>query len=453
MPLFLFNTLHRKKELFVPITPGEVRIYSCGPTVYGPAHIGNLRAYIFTDVLRRTIKQAGLMCIQAMNITDVGHLVGDGDDGEDKLEAGAKKEGSDPLALARKYEDLFWQDYDALHCQRPEKVLRATDAIEAQISLIRELEAKGFIYRTDQALYFNTSRLSDYGKLTGQNLSDKKVAARSDVVVDAQKKHPADFALWFFLTGRYTDHVLRWESPWGPGFPGWHLECSAISRQLLGQPFDIHTGGVDHVGTHHTNEIAQSEAAYGEPLSHIWMHNEHLLVQGSKMSKSQGNIVTLNDIVQKGFLPLDFRYLCLTVHYRTKMNFTWDALAGARTARKSIEDLLRRTSLGPKAKYDLRAFNEIVSNDLDTAALIAKLHQEKDPGLWRTYDNILGLGLIDISPTTEQDLPIRVKELFVAYQKARATKDYHTSDALRIDLLSEGYKVNDLGESSSLTKV
>lgn len=456
MPLFLFNTLHRKKELFVPIKPGEVRIYSCGPTVYAPAHIGNMRAYIFTDILKRVIEHFGLRVIHAMNVTDVGHLIGDGDDGEDKLDLSSKKEGIDPLTIARKYEALFWQDFKLLNCQKPNSIVRATEAIPSQIELIKELESKGFTYQTKQAIYFDTTKVSDYGKLTGQKLEDKKVGARDDVIVDSRKRSPTDFGLWFFLTGRYANHILRWSTPWGEGFPGWHLECSAISRQEIGQPFDIHTGGVDHIGTHHTNEIAQSEAAYDEPLAHIWMHNEHLLVDDSKMSKSSGNLFTLNDLLDKGFDALDFRYLCLMAYYSSKMNFTWDSLTAARNTRLKIEKLLKTPTdrLEPTGKPDLKFYDGFLEDDLNLPGLLGALHQANDRGLWRTYDDVLGLGFFDIYPKNSEESKDydKIYELFERYKQSRQAKDFVTSDSLRTELDSQGWEIRDQASDSLLYK-
>ncbi|MBU2264882.1 cysteine--tRNA ligase, partial [Patescibacteria group bacterium] len=271
MPIYLYNTLSRTKEVFKPIKKNKVGFYACGPTVYDFAHIGNLRTYIFEDILRRVLTYNDYKVNHAMNITDVGHLVGDGDDGEDKLEIGAKREGKNPMAIATFYTDKFWQDADKLNILRPNKILPATRAIKEQIEIIKILIAKGYAYKKTLAIYFNVAKFQNYGKLSGQKLDDKTTQARETVYVDAEKETRQDFALWFFLTGRYKNHILHWPSPWGEGFPGWHIECSAISRQLLGQPFDIHCGGVDHIGTHHANEIAQSEAAFNIPLAHYWL--------------------------------------------------------------------------------------------------------------------------------------------------------------------------------------
>ncbi len=441
----LYNTLSRTKETLKPIHGNEVRIYSCGVTVYDYPHIGNMRAYLFVDILKRLLMVNNYSVTHAMNVTDVGHLVGDGDEGEDKLEVGAKREGVDPLAIAKKYEDAFWADYDALSMERPQKVLAATQAIPQQIALIKRLEEQGYTYQTKQAIYFDTSKVVDYGKLTGQKLEDKLTAAREEVVTDPDKKHPADFALWFFLVGRYTSHILKWETPWGEGFPGWHLECSAISRDLLGQPFDIHTGGVDHIGTHHTNEIAQSEAAYHEPLAHIWMHNEHLAVEGKRMGKSEGNLVRLVDLQEKGFDPLDFRYLTLTAHYRSKLNFTWDALAAARKARLSIAALPAQDSYSDEDYAQVLA---ALNDDLNTAEALALLHKANNRSLWVAFDTILQLGLDQMS--SPQIVPQHVLGLFEERNQARVNKDWEASDRLRDALLEAGYRVQDSPHKSEL---
>src|SRR3989344_628835 len=327
--LKLYNTLSKKIEEFKHIKKRRAGLYTCGPTVYDFAHIGNLRTYIFEDILKRVLQYNDYKVDHAMNITDVGHLVGDGDEGEDKLEVGAKREGKSPLEIAKIYEIKFFADLAELNIIEPNQVLRATDSIKEQIEIIEILVEKGFAYKGNQAVYFDTSKFPDYGKLSGQKLSEKKTGARGDVVIDKDKKHPADFALWFFLTGRYKHHVLHWSSPWGQGFPGWHIECSAISRKLLGQPFDIHCGGVDHIGTHHTNEIAQSEAAFDTPLANVWMHGEFLLIDSGRMGKSEGNLLTLSELKKRGFSPLDYRYMCLQAHYRTQLNFAWETLLGA----------------------------------------------------------------------------------------------------------------------------
>jgi len=481
VPIYLYNTLARSKEVFTPLRKGRAGFYACGPTVYDYAHIGNLRTYLFEDILRRVLTYNGYKVKHAMNITDVGHLVGDGDEGEDKLEVGAKREGKSPLAIAKFYTNKFFQDTDKLNILRPSKVLPATQTIKEQIKIIKILEQKGFTYRGEQAIYFDTSKPENYDKLSGQKLSDKLSGARQEIVLDKDKKHPTDFALWFFLTGRYKNHILRWPSPWGKGFPGWHIECSAISRQILGQPFDIHSGGVDHIGTHHTNEIAQSEAAFGAPLARYWMHGEFMLVDNSKMSKSLGNFITLDKISAK-FNPLAFRYLTLTAHYRSQLNLTWESLAGAQSALNNLyqqtRQLLQKTNpfwplfkflyaLGlanKKTATTLKTatayaekFRERVNDDLDMPGAIAitwqMLADESLPAaakkeLLLKFDRVLGLDLSQIKPVV---VPARVKNLAQEREIARQNKDWAKADQLRAQITKEGWLVEDTPAGPKIT--
>lgn len=503
--LKLYNTLSRKIEDFCPIRPGQASLYTCGPTVYNFAHIGNLRTYIFEDVLRRVLEYDGYKVKHAMNITDVGHLTSDGDVGEDKLEVGARREGKGPLEIAKSYEAKFFEDLQALNIQLPRQVLRATDAIEQQIEIIRLLEDKGFTYQDESAIYFDTSKFSDYGKLSGQSLADKKTGAREEVVVDSRKKNPQDFVLWFFLTGRYKAHILHWPSPWGQGFPGWHIECSAISRELLGQPFDIHTGGVDHIGTHHTNEIAQSEGAFGVPLAKVWMHGEFLLIDAGRMGKSENNFITLDTLKAKGFSPLDFRYLCLTAHYRSQLNFTWESLQAARTTLNKLYDFVRTASpphegelparpaggegvvenlksiatfplldkgqpvsFPPLAKGGLRGgigcagfeadFLKAINDDLNTPEalsvvwkLIGNSEYPKTAKMTSLlkFDRVLGLGL-DNPPITE--IPAEIKRLMQEREAARLSKDFAKSDELRKQISALGFEVEDTPSGPKLKK-
>lgn len=446
----LYNTLSKRIEDFQSLDGKTVRLYTCGPTVYNYAHIGNLRSYIFADVLRRSLEYSDFSVKHGMNITDVGHLVGDGDVGEDKMEVGAAREGKHPLEVAKFYETKFLADVKELNILSPHQLLRATDTIAEQIEIIKRLEEKGFTYKDESAIYFDTSKLPDYGKLSGQKLSEKKVGVREEVVVDSNKRNPQDFVLWFFLTGRYKNHILHWASPWGEGFPGWHIECSAISRKILGQPFDIHTGGVDHIGTHHTNEIAQSEAAFDSPLAKIWMHNEFLLIDGGRMGKSEGNAYNLDLLKEKGFAPLDYRYLVLTAHYRTQLNFTWDSLQGAHTALNKLYDFARTAepSSHRASEYEQR-FAAAIANDLDTPKALAVIWEmigdqkysaeDKMTSLLK-FDKVLGLRL-DQPP--QLIIPDEVKRLVDQREKARQAKDFAESDKLRQQISDLGYEVED----------
>ena len=456
--LKLYNTLSRKIEDFEPINE-TVRLYTCGPTVYNYAHIGNLRTYIFEDLLKRGMLYDGFKVKHAMNITDVGHLVGDADEGEDKLEVGAKREGKNPLDIAKFYTEKFFQDTDALNIIRPDIVISATQTIPEQIEIIKILEQKGFAYKGEQAVYFDTSKLSDYGKLSGQKLSDKKTAAREEIIIDKDKRHPADFALWFFLTGRYKDHILKWNSPWGKGFPGWHIECSAISRKALGQPFDIHCGGVDHIGTHHANEIAQSEAAFGVPLANVWMHGEFLLIDNGRMGKSEGNFITLDTLKEKGFSPLDYRYMCLQAHYRTQLNFTWEGLEGARSARLRLTSFVESDeprSIGVH-EYD-NLFSQQVDDDLNISAALGiawkMLDDEKIPAQFKIksllkFDKVLGLNLGKLENIS---IPKNIEDLLLQRETSKKQKDFKKSDELRKQIEDLGYEVMDTPEGQKVKK-
>ncbi|MBI4090123.1 MAG: cysteine--tRNA ligase [Candidatus Kerfeldbacteria bacterium] len=461
----LYNTLARRRETFRPIRPPDVGLYTCGPTVYSTAHIGNLRTYIFEDVLRRTLEFNGYRVTHGMNVTDVGHLVGDEDFAEDKIDVAARAEHKNPLEMAQMYEVQFFEDLKKLNVARPHTVTRATDAIAEQLEIISRLFAKGFAYQDEFAIYFDTTKLTDYGKLAGQELQEKRVGARAEVVVDFGKKNPQDFALWFFLAGRYKNHILHWPSPWGEGFPGWHLECSAISRKILGQPFDIHTGGVDHIGTHHTNEIAQSEAAFGLPLANYWLHGEFLILPDKRMGKSEGNKITLQEVIDRRIHPLAFRYLVLQTHYRQKLTFNWEALEAAQRGLLNLwlqVDTSRQTAKIGCAEYEHR-FRVAVNDDLNTPRALAVVHEMLGSTYpWSAklqsltaFERVLGLGL---TPTAERNHFVPLDEaanrtvvgLITRREQARAERDFKTSDQLREQINSvlkkRGYLLEDTSE-------
>ena len=323
-----------------PLDDNLIRIYTCGLTVYDFAHIGNLRKYIFDDLLKRTLEAVGFKVKHVMNITDVGHLTSDADLGEDKIEKGAKREHKSAWEIAKFYEKKFIEDLKQLNVELPDVICRATEHIDDQIALIKVLEEKGFTYKTADGIYFDSSKLPDYGKLA--SLDKENLLEGVRVEKNPEKKNPTDFALWKLSASQGTQkRDMEWPSPWGVGFPGWHIECSAMSTKYLGQPFEIHTGGVDHIAVHHTNEIAQSEAAFGKPLAKYWVHSEHLLENGHKMAKSAGHFIRLQDLREKGFNPLDFRYFCLMAHYRTKLNFSWESLGAARSSLGKIRAFAR----------------------------------------------------------------------------------------------------------------
>src|ERR1700683_357642 len=468
----LHNTLTRKVEEFKPIKPGAVSLYTCGPTVYNYYHIGNLRNAVFNDTLRRTLEAAGYQVKHVMNITDVGHLVSDADEGEDKLEKGAAREGKSVWQVAEHYTEAFKADMAALNVLPPsvnpgrkknkddhDSYARATDFIPEQIDMVKLLVDKGYAYQTRQAIYFDTSKplpvgLTPYGALSGQKLADKEIGARSDVVSDPDKHHPSDFVVWFFTVGRYEDHTMHWPSPWGDGFPGWHLECSAIIHATLGDPIDIHTGGVDHIGTHHPNEMAQTEAAFGHELAGYWAHNEFILVDGAKMAKSKGNSYTLKDIIDRGFHPLALRLLYLQAHYRSEINFTWESLEAAQNRLQRFHawaDLIFQPGLFPEAQIDLA---EPLFDDLATPDALGKLESimNTDPdraslavtqtapskNMLKEIDELLGLNLCGRANITKDQT-----KLISEREAARKAKDWATADKIRNQLVAQKLEIDD----------
>jgi cysteinyl-tRNA synthetase len=448
MDLHFYNTLSRKKEVFKPIHDGRVALYTCGPTVYWFAHIGNFRAYIFSDVLRRTLEQLGFNVKQVVNITDVGHLTDDSEDGEDKMLVSMRLEGKSALDIANFYTQEFFKDAAQLNILAAHHYPRATEHIAEQISLIEKIVAGGFTYQTTDGIYFNTSKLNDYGKLSGQKLSDKLAGAR---IVLGQKKNPTDFALWKF-SAEIGQRAMEWDSPWGVGFPGWHIECSAMSKKYLGVPFDIHTGGIDHIPVHHENEIAQTWAADQELAANYWLHNEFLTVDNQKMSKSLQNIYTITDIMDRGYDPLAYRYFILSAHYRTLLNFTWEALAGANNAFRKLRLLARGLKVGEGGalKYE-QSFFEALADDLNTAEALAVMwgmlkdetidDSTKGASLLK-FDAALGLGITEIIGQIE-DIPVEVKNLIAARDQARLAKDWPAADGLRQQITELGWEIDD----------
>lgn len=461
--MYLFNTLSRQKEEFIPYKSGYVSIYSCGPTVYGRPHIGNFRSFIFADILRRTLQAHGLQVEYVMNITDVGHLTGDIDEGEDKLAVQAKKEGRTAWEIAKFYTDLFHSDRDAYNILPPTHEPKATDHIVEQIELVKTLEAKGYTYKISDGIYFDTSKLSDYGKLTGQKNEEKLAGAR--VQENSEKKNSTDFALWKFSPSNEKRH-MEWDSPWGKGFPGWHIECSAMSEKYLSTPFDIHTGGVDHIPLHHTNEIAQTEAAREHELARFWLHNEFVKIDGGKMSKSLGNIYTIQDLQDNNFTGLDYRYLCLQTHYRTPLNFTWASLNSAHSAYnnllKKIKTLKTASDTLPHDDY-MSDFMEAMDDDLNTPRALAVLHQLlsdhniSDEVKFATiveFDHILGLDLIK-NHQSAGDLEIseEINQLLTEREQARVEKNWQKSDEIRDIIKQKGYEVMDGPDGQVLHKI
>jgi cysteinyl-tRNA synthetase len=458
--LKLHNSLTRKTEDFQPIDKDLVGFYTCGPTVYNFVHIGNLRTMIMADVLRRVLLYDKYSVKFVMNITDVGHLTSDGDSGDDKMEKNAKTV-QDIEQIAGKYTTAFMENIRALNILPPDETPKATDHIKEQIEMIQGLIDKGLAYESTDAVYFDITKFADYTKLVGQDLSQMMLGARQEVVKDPNKHHPYDFVLWFKTMGRYQNHIQRWDSPWGEGFPGWHIECSAMSRKYLGDTFDIHAGGIDLKFPHHTNEIAQSEGYSGKKFVNYWIHGEHLLVgAGAKMSKSEGNFITLMDVIDKGFNPLAFRYLALTSHYRSRLNFTWESLTAAQNGLNNLYE----TAVSFKAPHKvipefIQKFNDAIDNDLDTPKALAitwemiksgNTPQDKLATLLN-FDQVLGLR---IKETLEagQTIPDVVQELVKQREQARANKDFAKSDEIRKAIESDGYSVEDTADGVRIRK-
>ena len=458
MELKLYNTLTRAKENFISIQPGKVGLYTCGFTVYDYAHIGNLRSYTFADILKRALIYAGYEVNHIENITDVGHLVGDGDIGEDKMEVGARKAGKSAYEIAEYFTEVFQKDLEKSNILSPSVWAPATKFVPEQIEFIKVLESKGFTYKISDGIYFDTSKLSDYGKLAQLDLAGQKAGAR--VERNTELRNPQDFALWKSLT-KEKNHEMRWESPWGVGFPGWHIECSAISTKFLGERFDIHTGGIDHIPVHHTNEIAQNEARYGHKVVNVWMHNDFITVNGTKMSKSLGNLYTLDDIEKRGFSPMALRYLYLGTHYRQKLNFTWEALEGAQNGYGKLVRQLADTASpavapplgGGTAKSQ---FESAISDDLNTPKALAVLWQATDnPPLTYEFDKVLGLGLekaVAEYKSAQSDIPPEVQKLVHEREEARKNQDWIQADILRERITFLGWNVEDSSAGPHLTR-
>ncbi len=459
--IFLYNTLSRKKEILEPIAPPTVTMYSCGPTVYNYAHIGNLRTYVFMDELRRALKFAGYTTKSVMNITDVGHLTSDADDGEDKMQAAAKKQNKTPEEIAAYYSEIFFKDLARLHILLPEITAKATDNISEMIEFVKTLCDMGYGYETDDAIYFDISKFAEYGKLSRCNIEDALAGAR--VAVNAQKRHPADFALW---KKAEKNHIMQWQSPWGMGYPGWHIECSAMGKKFLGERFDIHTGGVDHIPIHHENEIAQSEALEGHKVVNMWVHGEFMLVDGGKMSKSLGNVYTIDDLIARGYSPLAFRYFCMNTHYRNKLNFTFDGLNGAQVAYDRLRAAVCACKNAPKAEDDTREkviakrnkLVEAVYDDLNYPLALGELWTMLKTPCREVYDEaekldaLLGLSL-HVEPEVQvEQIPDDVKAIAETRFAARQNKDWATSDALRAKLDELGYAVLDSKTGYELKK-
>ena len=466
MEIYFYNTLTKQKDRFEPIDSNEVRIYSCGPTVYKDASIGNMRTNILNDILRRVLKYNGYKIKHAMNITDVGHLVSDGDEGEDKMLKSAREEQKSPIEIAEHYTQLFFNDLKDLNIETPEIVCKATEHIKEMLEYVEKLIEKGYAYETSTAIYFDISKLDKYPILSNLDLENQKAGARVDV--DTEKRNPADFALWIKAK---PNHLMKWDSQWGPSYPGWHIECSAMGQKYLGEQFDIHTGGIDLVPTHHENEIAQSKGRCGKIPAKFWIHGEYLLINGGKMSKSLKNVFLVRDIKERGYDPLVYKLFSYSCHYRNKLNFTWEGIDAASKSldrlRNSYQsnlngnDILSRDDI-EKLNQIEENFHKAINDDLNMplamsyvweAARFEKKNSEVAK-LLAKFDTVLGIEVDKLSSSSEkEEIPQEILDLVEQRKIARDNKDWAKSDELR-DLISEmGYCVKDTKQGMEISKV
>lgn len=466
MSFYVYNTLTRGKDEFIPINKNKVGMYTCGPTVYNYAHIGNLRTYIFEDVLKKSLEYAGYKVKHVMNVTDVGHLQSDGDEGEDKMLLGATREHKTVWEIAKHYEDAFFDDCRKLNIKRPNVVCRATEHIDDMIKFIQKLEEKGYTYQANGNVYFEIDKFPDYTKLA--NLSIDELEAGSRIEVDPHKKNPLDFVLWF-TNSKFANQIMQWDSPWGRGFPGWHLECSAMSVKYLGERLDIHCGGIDHIPVHHTNEIAQSEAVLGHKWVNYWMHGEFLVLDGGKMSKSSGDFLTVSRLEEEGFTPLDYRYFCLQSKYRKQLVFSFESLRDAansfKALKKKIAAILENIDENQRIDYDKvnqykNKFVSTISDDLNIANAFtvlnevikdAELNNKEKASLIEDFDRVFSLDLMKIE---KEETPCNVdadlvNSLIAERNAARAAKDYKKSDEIRNKLAEMNIEVLDTKEGTT----
>lgn len=466
----LFNTFSRSVEVFEPLQAGVVKMYCCGPTVYSLPHIGNFRCFLFADFLRRILEFAGYQVTHVMNLTDVGHLVSDADDGEDKMLLAAKREKKSSQEIADHYSNIFFNHCAKLNIKRPSIVCKATEHIKEMIDLIRRLEQRGIAYSSGGNVYFDVSRFPNYGNLARLNTEALKAGARVDL--DDKKRSPLDFALWF-TKSKFENHELQWDSPWGLGYPGWHIECSAMSMKYLGETFDIHCGGCDLIPVHHTNEIAQSEAATDKPLARFWLHNAFLVLEHEKMSKSKGTFLTLDTLCDQGFDPLSYRLLCLGASYRSELAYSSDAIQGAANSLQKIKNAVIswKEEVSPaepsvslnkeRCSELLSAFKEALFNDLGTAKALSIFYETMADGnllaaeklrLALTFDQIFGLGMAEWLPE-EENVPEEVLLLVSKRHRARERRDWKEADVLRDKIQDLGYSIEDSQSGSRAKKL
>ena len=461
MDLYFYNTLTRKKEIFKPLHEREVRMYSCGPTVYKDATIGNMRTYIMNDIIRRVLKYNDYTVKHAMNITDVGHLVSDGDEGEDKMVKSSREMHKTPTEIANYYTDLFFQDLEKLNIETPDIICKATEHISDMIKYVQKLIDNGYAYITSTAVYFDVSKLDKYGILSGIKLDEQKAGARVDV--DTEKRNPYDFALWIKAP---ENHIMKWESPWGLSYPGWHIECSAMGQKYLGEVFDIHTGGIDLIPTHHENEIAQSKGACGKNPARFWIHGEYLLIDGGKMSKSLGNVYLLKDIEAKGYDPLAYRLFTYSSGYRTKLNFTWDAMPASQKSLEKLKQGYQNHLLGSDdisdeeiAKYE-EDFHKAINDDLNMPLAMSVVWEiiknpkksKKLADLLLKFDTVLALKIDEPIKQKVSEIPSEIIELAEKRKQARENKNWEESDKIRDEIKSKGYIIKDSKEGYEIVK-
>ncbi|MDD3474499.1 MAG: cysteine--tRNA ligase [Candidatus Dojkabacteria bacterium] len=478
----LYNTLDKKVVDIKPLKEGRFSIYNCGPTVYFRMHIGNIRAYVDWDVLYRALKYMGYEVDRIMNLTDVGHMTADEDFGEDKVETQAQKEGKDPLNISNEYIRTVLEDFSTMNILSPkgnkvdpnmdlskleeEGWTRATSYIDQIISMIKKMKENGYTYETKQALYFDVTKLDDYNIFTNQSLEEKQEGVREEVGVDPEKKHPADFVLWMKRVGKYENHMMHWESPWGDGFPGWHIECSAMSTSVLGEKFDIHTGGIDHISVHHPNERAQNIGAFGHPSVQYWVHNDFLTgVEDIKISKSSGKGANLSDALSLGFDPMDIRYLFVSVNYRVQLKYTKESLEGARNARLSLisklKALYKQSSEEGNILEDYKQkFIDELNNNLNISGALGVISEmiksdEKPQDILTTvydFDRVLGLNLKEEVEKKELDIPEEVLKLANERIEARNSKNYEEADRKRDEIENMGYHMIDTKDGYTIEK-
>ena len=453
----IYNTLTKKVEKFTPNEEGIVRMYTCGPTVYHYAHIGNLRTYVFEDILEKGLEYLGYEVLRVMNITDVGHLTSDSDSGDDKMKLASEREKKSVYDIAEFYTNAFFQDASKLNIRKPSIVEKASNHIDTYIKMIEKMLDDGYAYISNGNVYFDITKANDYYQLSGKNAEDLMIGVRDTVEEDTFKKNPGDFVLWF-TTSKFENQDMKWDSPWGVGYPGWHIECSGISGKYLGEYLDIHCGGIDNIFPHHTNEIAQSEAYVGHKWCNYWVHGEHLNDQSGKMSKSKGEFLTVSLLEEKGYNPLSYRYFCLSSHYRNQLTFSWEALESAENAYKKLKSRIKQLDRTPnlhdsKLDFYQYKFKEAISNDLNTSSMITLVYDVlKDEELSDftklylidDFDKVLSLGLIEekkeVSPELEELILVKIEE------RAQAKKN---KDKIRDELFNKGVKLIDSREGTT----